>query len=842
MAKKNSTKTATKEALQAAEPRMQVFTGWQGINIKDASPKWSPLETGLRDHRQSDLKPNYLMVQNNLVTDDSMTIQTRPDSMQVAAAPENSKFTGVVHVHDRWIFAVVRYPYGDEPTFDTIHTVDPDGVFIEYIVYATIPTWGNMISNWTFIRLDDAEKGVDPANYEITEIGIYEEKFIALARHGVDDTQQTSKKYEGEMFIGDFKEKWSTKVEYDTGITRYEKGVSISYKNGSATVPNMLKSPTFIKDPSVGLDISSSDSSIIVSPTQTPESTERIDATYIYTNDVGMTLACPDHTTAWTTGMAVNYSSLGYMVFSGTLPDPGTADYPDWTDEMVDSITGVDVYISINNEQNKAFSGHAEIAPPEAGQHNAGKAWRVRYLGSLDDIDDWDLRDHDLPQENSTKGVPAAYFNIHDSKLYFWGNPDKPYRLYIGGAPGAELSIARGYGGGWIDIEPGSGLDIKGTAKWKTSQGANIVTIMCGNPNTGMVKRFNLVETNLMITNENGSKGYMYEEVSNVVGCNSRWGYGVYDDGLYSVSRYGLMLTTMAMEYNNQMKNQNVSNVIQPVFTDLLGSRLKDCRMVCIDSVIYLCLHQPSGNKLDQVILVYDIEKKAWYTFTHDETISNVEPDINEYGIPQDVSQDTDKIIHLFSLDSDEKPEGLGVITEQAIWLYPTAGRDQNRVAPSFDVLVETGEIAARMPIQGFHHLHQLELRFDYFIGTAQVTVEGEDYYGRAFKIEKTLDRANHPPDGTSSNVLYREYTEHIMVGMIVQSYRIRIKGKARFRLVSINAKVYVESNRIATMYGFDDHASYANRHGGRTDDHHYLDNYNNLIRGYDDLIDAIVT
>ena len=46
MAKKNSTKTATKEAMQAAEPRMQVFTGWQGMNIANAPDGWVPRESG----------------------------------------------------------------------------------------------------------------------------------------------------------------------------------------------------------------------------------------------------------------------------------------------------------------------------------------------------------------------------------------------------------------------------------------------------------------------------------------------------------------------------------------------------------------------------------------------------------------------------------------------------------------------------------------------------------------------------------------------------------------------------------------------------------------------------
>ena len=93
MAKKNSTKTATKEALQASEPRVNVFKGWQGVNIAESPLGWNSLDWF--HHNQTDLKPNFLVVQNNVDTTDQLTLETRRDTKIIATPPSGIKFTGV---------------------------------------------------------------------------------------------------------------------------------------------------------------------------------------------------------------------------------------------------------------------------------------------------------------------------------------------------------------------------------------------------------------------------------------------------------------------------------------------------------------------------------------------------------------------------------------------------------------------------------------------------------------------------------------------------------------------------------------------------------------------------
>ena len=792
MAKKNSSKTATQEAIKASEPRLQTFTGWQGVNFKDSPLGWEWGETAPvfenhdYRHHQSDLKSNYLLIQNNVVTTDGLTLETRPDAEIIAKPPAGYKFTGVACLYHRWLFCIMETGSGNNR---------------RHVVRYHDITDTNL-SSWTTVRIKDAEDGWDPARYNITEIGYYQEKLIALAYHKTNETDEDDpayKKWEGEIFTADlfWRNNESRMRDENTGNKkRFYDTIDVGVLESPIYVPDPTAAPTLR---AIGMESNSTSANV-----GDTIMTTRVQVYYSYVNQYGSTLPSPG-ATIYTEYNPVTWSSVRYLQIKGNAP----------TNK---NITGIDLYCTLDENSDAIYIGHVDLTN--------GGAWTYNWLGAMSDISQWTNTQLIKPTENNTKGVTARHFSVHDSRLYFWGDPERPYRLWIGGNPGAELSVARGLGGAFVDIEPGSGIEIHGTEKWKTTAGANIITMLCGNPNTNRVKRFNLVETSITVTNEISSKGYMYEEVSNVVGCNSRWGHGVFADGLYTVSRYGLLLTTMAMEYNAQMRNTDVSSVIQPIFTERLGERLNDARLVHIDEIIYVILSEEKNREqlygtepqsLDRVILCYDINAKAWYTFTHGH-------EGNDDGL----------LLHAMAIDSEEHEEGLGIISENAVTLYPTTGI-QDTVSPKFDILIETGELTPRTPIQGFIYLCQLELRFDYLVGEAEVLVEGVDYYGRDFKVFKRINRPKYGknPDGSfgPNNAEMRSHTEWIRIDKHVESYRIQIKGKARCRLTHINAKVYQDSARIGLPYGFDAGDGFVNRHRQPEVIHHYIKDYNNLRR-----------
>jgi len=787
MAKKNSSKTATEKAIQSSEPRVMTYRGWQGVNYVDAPLTWQPLETGQGKYRQTDLPDNYLMVQNNLVTTDTMGIETRPDSIVIGKVPAGKKFTGVSCVFKHWIFCVVDTGSTQLILYKDVDPgkADPDDM-----------------GKWTEVHARIGNK-VDPGDFEINEIGFFEGNLVATARYQGNGllllAKVTVDKGDSDIHIKGMD--WKTKTESIANIICDTPKVSPDGKNKDRPGVSPTMTVRGMKNGAQSTD----DAPVLV------------EVKFCYTNRLGSTLT------------QLDYNSNGphcasrYIEFAPTMwtANKYVVIKPDGPETVnVDSVTGIDFYGRDTENLDWVFIGHIDTT---ADKIKAG-TWTYNWYGNMTDITQWLTSQLMVPTDNTTHGPDATHFECHDSRMYFWGMPSKPYRLWIAGNPGAEFSVARGLGGAWVDIEPGSGYDIMGTAKWKTTSGANIVTIMCGNRNTTKIKRFNLVETNLTITNEVSYKSYMYEEVSNVVGCNSRWGYGVFSDGLYSLNRYGLMLTTMAMEYNSQMKNQSMSDVIEPIFTNLLGKYLRDGRMVCINDIIYIAFSD-EGTHLDNVILCYDMNLKAWYTWTHDQIV--------------DSSSDQDEILHILAIDSDEYVEGLGAITETEVRLYPIAGHDQGVTVPTFTVLMESGELAPRQPMQAFWYVQQLELRFDYYIGSlenpATILVEGVDYYGRQFKIEKQLNKRGRRWQTINDNgehiVEIRNHLEYVRIDKLVQSYRIRIKGKARFRLTHINAKLYQQADTISTPYGFDAHDTYYDRHGDDHEIHHYIDDYNNLRR-----------
>ena len=696
--------TATQKAMTSSEPRVTSLRQWQGINVLEKSPGWNPLESAFAEANQSDLKDNFLMVQNNCLVTTPQTIETRDDDVLVALPPEGIEFTGVACLQKNNLICA----------FD-------DGSIRVHVLGA------EDVRSWTTVPVSDPDATDDTPVPTWTEIDYYADILICFSDGA-------------ECFIG------SLGTMTTEGISSYP---LVSEPTDAPT----LKPMGALEEGEIS----------------------RVQMCYVYTNVFGSTMRSPV-ATIYTSSSPVEWSGAQYLKVSGTAP---TGKH----------ITGVDIYFTMDDSTEYAYAGHVTLED--------GGPWSYNWLGALGDTSQWTNVSLEIPTENTTKGVNARYMTHIDGRLYFWGG-DLEYRLYIGGNPGNELSVARGVGGAFVDIEPGTGTSVECVLKHKTYSASSIITVLCGNPNTEQVKRFNLLETNVTVTNELTSKGYMTEEVSNVVGCNSRWGAGVFEDGLYAVSRYGLALTTHAMEYNNQLRVGYVSDQIKPIFTDRLGKRLNNARLVYVDGLIHLVLGQEDSDNLDPVIFVYDIGLKAWWTYT--------------YGTDE-------KILHVMAIDSQEWEEGVGVITPTKFALIPTTGPKLD-TAPNFgDSYLETGELSVRLPPNESIWLEQIELDFDYFVGEAEVVISGVDYYGRRFEVRKEI----------SYDEMVTNLQAWVRVGMIIRTYHLRLKGPARFRLTQILQKTYAQSGKINLVYGLDSWAEVRNHYDDTGADHHRIDSYNNL-------------
>lgn len=748
MAKKNSTKTATKEKLQASEPRIMDFKGWAGINIKESPLGWNPVDQGYSSDpgsgqaNDSLLRSNYLVVQNNVDTTSSLSLETRRDTMVLADSPAGRKFNGVCCLRRDVLFAAF----------------DDNSIRCKSLL-------SGKLDDWEVVEVVDYEDGQLGYDVEWSSINYYQNTLVCMTK------PRAANQYDGEIFTGSFVGDKVAKISNARKIPEPRRPAVLEPR-GSLAVGDVC----------------------------------RVSVGYTYSNKFGSTMDVEgEWATAEYDSNPVQWHAGCYLQVSGSLRAEYGAELPSM------GITGVDLYCRLDENMDAIFIGHVDISP---GQDK----WVYTWLGALADTSAWTHVSTTVPTENTTKGVNASYMRMHDGRMYFWGGRE-PYRLWIGGNPGNELSVARGTGGAWVDIEPGNGMEVKGTAKFKTYNGASIVTIMCGNPNSGKVKRYNLLETNLTISNELATKGYMTEEVANVVGCTSHWGFGAWADGLYSVNRYGLMVTTMAMENSNQLRAMSVSDAIAPVFTERMANRLAAAHMIFVDDVIYIVLGMedrevPDGEDpatylyqdLDRLILCYDVNAKAWYTYTYD---------LDE------------KVKSMFNMDSEDMDEGIGIVTENHVAVIPLTGTQQQEPPKwdgkssddAFEVIVETGELTQQQPPSRTTYLSQLEFRFDYIVGDLEITVDGVDYYGRRRTVYKQV----------SVPEIRRSYPVYMRIDELLETYKVTMRGKARFRMTHFLAKTYVQSTKIDQVYGLTDHSWYVDRDGESRDIHHYLASYNNL-------------
>lgn len=437
----------------------------------------------------------------------------------------------------------------------------------------------------------------------------------------------------------------------------------------------------------------------------------------------------------------------------------------------------------------------------------------IDWYGYLTDTTMWTIANLDAPTKNYTGGPIAQYCVMIDGRLYFWGGsatgntskddiaPD--YRVIIGGNPGNLFSSSPSTGGGFVDIEPGTGKYVNSIVKYKTQAGSNIVTALCGSRQSQEELRYNLVSSTVSLSQDNSTNSWTAEHVSGSVGCRGPMGALVCEDGLYTVNRYGLALTTMTMEYNSQIRTNYVSDPIKPVFlADDLSDEMVEYLIHC-DGIIYY----GKSSKLPEdvgdlsVVFCYDVNTKAWWSLTIPSCSYNA--------------------IHI---DSKKHAEGIGFICRDDVYVLPTTNQTQDYGSKvKLDKVIESAELSTTQPNHGYHHLTQLEFDFDRFVGTMDIELVGIDIFGRKVHVTKTV---------SEETTAYGLET-YMRIDMKLKEYKVRMTAHqdCEFRLTCFMAKLYVMPSKIGIVWGFDDKKSY--RRSG---------DIQQTFKCYNDVVKAVIT
>ena len=510
----------------------------------------------------------------------------------------------------------------------------------------------------------------------------------------------------------------------------------------------------------------------------------RIGITYTLCNVFGPTKAAPIKY-YWVNKPTTEWSSSCYLAIDH------------WADKD-EGFNAMEFYYVEGEAQDPAFFYRLEF-----DLYGEDPRMSFHWDGYNTNTDMWSIANLSVPTKNYTAGVEAVYATSIDGRVYFWGNVENPARLYIGGNPGNELSVSTGTGGGFVDCDPGQGNRIKVVVKYKTQSGNNIVTMLCDNPNSQKEYRYNLVENNVSLSSEQSVKGWQAEHVSGAVGCKSPNGAVVAADGLYAVSRFGLALTTLTMEYNSQIRAQYVSDAIEPVFTDQIGYEFTDAVLIEMNEKLYLVFGRKSlgdlgESYLEGIIFCYDIDGKAWWTMT---------------------MQNEDPIMSIVPLDYEAAREGLLCMTKNYASFIPLTKPDKPEDEP-VDFFMQSGYIGTAQPLNGLQNLVQLEFRFDYFCGSMTITLVGIDQLGRKVTTTKHI---NH------EKPVYN-LAEYMRVDLKLESYTLSFKGKARFRMTHFIAKTFNLTNKRGIVWGFDSSQGL-----------HKINDIRVYIKDYNDLKKAII-
>ncbi|MCF0114532.1 MAG: hypothetical protein HUJ56_04205, partial [Erysipelotrichaceae bacterium] len=623
MAKKNSSKTATKESISASEPRLTSYNKWQGMYIDQSTPGWKAEDSG---YNPAALQSNYFMIQDNIKPNDQQTVEVREQAELLCYPIDGYYFGDIQYLWYDILFSVLKKKSDN---------VSPDEVY-----YHRLTNEPSKKGTWTKVNLVDHDSSTK-TEQRVTRIGMFQNRLIIAMSYIEDNIKKA------ELYTAEIDPTISGTINVDNAIR----------------IPEATQAPTLTPKGSLS---SVAPSAAVCRISFFITYTNKFGTTSRFFSDTGQQV--PVSTGYYDKGPEEWYSGC-YLTLNGIGP----------------ANVGVDVYRCINDASEYGYCGHSET--------DANGYWSYNWLGAMADTSTWTTAHLTPPNTNTTKGVNATHFKSHDGKLFYWGDPDYPYRLYWGGNAGNEMSCAIGYGGGFVDIDPGSGLIVNGTEKFKTYNGASIVTVLCGNPNTGRVKRFNLLDTETSISSELSIRGYMTEEVTNVVGCLSSYGHGVFEDGLYCITRDGLALTTQAEERNNQLQVHWVSDAISPVFDSFKATSFEDTRLLHIKDTLYLLFpneinypYESAESRawgLNRILFCYRIDQKAWYTYSFDSL--DLYPNA--------------KLSNVIEIDFEDFTQGLCFVEATQMTLLPhyAGGSDltsDEGVNINFTTLLESGELS----------------------------------------------------------------------------------------------------------------------------------------------------
>jgi len=233
-------------------------------------------------------------------------------------------------------------------------------------------------------------------------------------------------------------------------------------------------------------------------------------------------------------------------------------------------------------------------------------------------IDDGSISPQNIlaPTENTTKGAKVKYGIEQQGIVIFWGDPDNPYRVYIGGIGKYSLQFSPTTGGYVSELHKGTNYYPLMVTGFRTGQGLPAITVLFGNTQ-GISKQSTL--TQQTVTVGDSSQSYWTESEQNYGAPSVASPYGLvnYNGTLFFVSYNGIMTIKTNQNALNVLNTSKIDKAIPNTLGSIRSDQFEKIVATAWDSKVYFTA-PTRGYTFNNQIMVYDQsneDKPIWYVW-----------------------------------------------------------------------------------------------------------------------------------------------------------------------------------------------------------------------------------
>lgn len=213
------------------------------------------------------------------------------------------------------------------------------------------------------------------------------------------------------------------------------------------------------------------------------------------------------------------------------------------------------------------------------------------------------------PQDGTTGGPVVSTLANSDNRLWATGDPVNPYRVYWGGVGRNINAFSPYFGGGYIDINKGSGEIPVSVRSYRDGRGEP-VNVVFTTTASGEGSQYQLSLSSLTV----GSISFIVPQTARVVGSfgtSAAKAIVEAKNNLFFPSTQGFFTTGAKPDLLNVLSTDEVSLAIRP---DVRGISNKYSDMIAgcyFDNRIFWCV--PASNTTENnEIWILDLELKTW--------------------------------------------------------------------------------------------------------------------------------------------------------------------------------------------------------------------------------------